>query len=182
LLQPLQHLLYIARPGSGPAGRILLYKSYLLPSEQYDLITLHDLIEHPLDPLNMLRRAVEHLAPAAMLSLWTPNASHIHAGGDPMLFCVDLEHMQYLSQQACNFIAMRLGLRIVHLEATGTPRLEQIGWLSGQISPARLTKLALRHRLHILPGFVTLNGIRRRLFSYPSHHGVYHLFRVFQSQ
>jgi 2-polyprenyl-3-methyl-5-hydroxy-6-metoxy-1,4-benzoquinol methylase len=151
-------------------------------SERYDLITMHDLIEHPLDPRTMLRHAVEHLAPSGMLSLWTPNASRIHAGDDPILFRVDLEHMQYLTPQTCNFVADRLGLRIVHLETTGTPRLEQIRWLSGQLSTARRTTLILRRMLRLFPGFVTLNAIRRRLISRPSDRGAYHLFCVFQSR
>lgn len=147
-------------------------------SDRYDLITLHDLIEHPLHPKSMLRHALQHLAPSGLLSLWTPNASFVATDEDPILFRVDLEHLQYLTVQTCNYIASRFHLEIVHLEATGSPVLEQIERLSGRFSLELRTKMMLRRTFRNLPGFTQLNAFRHRLLSSPQRRGTYHLFCV----
>lgn len=93
---------------------------------QYDVIVLHDLIEHPLAPLQLLRRAVELLRPNGIISLWTPNASAVQNETDPVHFRVDLEHMQYFTFGAMARAAETLGVDIVHMEGIGFPSLRGI--------------------------------------------------------
>lgn len=94
--------------------------------ETYDLLLLLDFVEHPLDIMPLLAKAVSLLNRAGLLTIWTPNASRVWQQEEPVLFRVDLEHMQYFSLQTCNFVANRLGLSLVHLESCGFPDLAGI--------------------------------------------------------
>ena len=144
---------------------------------RYDLITMHDIVEHPLDPIRLLRKAHALLVPQGFLSIWTPNASSASRDREPLLFRVDLEHMQYLSFQTCHYIADLLGMAVVHLGACGLPRLETIRAMSS--AAARKTaKHILRDRLKSLPGFVQLNAWRKDLGSKHNPSGDYHLMCV----
>ncbi len=147
--------------------------------ERYDLITLHDLIEHPLQPLHMLRHALRHLAPGGYLSIWTPNGMHPAADDEPIQFRVDLEHMQYLTVRTAAFLALELDMTIVHLTCTGTPRLTQLASLAGHPSPVQKTRRAIRYLFGNLPGMVRLTRLRRAMRPQPRR-GTYHLFVVLQ--
>ena len=147
---------------------------------KFNLITLHDLVEHPLHPIDLLRRARSLLTPGGILSVWTPNASYAASDEVPILFRVDLEHMQYLSARTCNVLADRLDLDIIHLEHSGHPDLAKITWLSGQSSPSRRARDVFRRVFGSLPGAAALNAFRRRLTPQPTDRGSYHLFCVFR--
>jgi len=144
------------------------------PDQPYDLITFHDLIEHPLDPLSLLKKARSILAPGGLLSIWTPNGSFLLEERDPVQLRVDLEHMQYLSSRTCGVIAQDLGFEIVHLESLGTPRLENVARLSG--SHAGGWKRTVRRAIRHVPGFVAMNALRKKLASSDLRRGRYHLF------
>jgi SAM-dependent methyltransferase len=146
----------------------------------YDVVTLHDLVEHLFDPLKGLRKATSLLGPGGLLSVWTPNASRALNDPQPMLFRVDLEHMQYLSFDSCRFIAGLLGLEIVHLESTGFPRLGRIRQLSGRGSTWSSVKRFARRAGRSVPGFTFLNTVRHRLTSRNERRGAYHLFCIFR--
>ena len=151
------------------------------PASTYDLVTLHDVIEHPLDPLEVLQKARHLLSPAGMLSIWTPNASSFGIEERPTALRVDLEHMQYLTFDTCRHIAKILKMRIVHLAAQGTPKLGSIKNLSdtsGTITPKRV----LRGLLRYFPGFVRLNAWRRRLGQRRTGQGTYHLFCILRDE
>ena len=143
----------------------------------YDLITLHDVVEHPLDPVAVLKKARSLLAPNGLLSIWTPNASSASNDEQTVAFRVDLEHMQYLTFQTCRFVADMLKMTIVHLDAHGFPRLESIRNLSG-MEGKRKPKQVLRSLLKSFPGFVQLNAFRKRFGMKDSQSGSYHLFCV----
>ena len=66
------------------------------PGPRFDIITMNELIEHPLEPMEVLRKATALLKPEGLLSLWTPNGDGGRREQDPVLFRKDLEHMQYL--------------------------------------------------------------------------------------
>lgn len=152
-----------------------------IPSvERFDVITLHDLVEHPLRPLDLLRRARSLMAPGGILSLWTPNASFPAEDSEPTLFRVDLEHMQYMSARTCNVLAQLLDLDILHLECLGHPDLAKIEWLSGRSPRAGRIRSTLRRTLGFLPGAIALNAFRRQLVSEKGMRGSYHLFCIFQ--
>lgn len=146
----------------------------LTPDHPYDLITFHDLIEHPLDPMALLTKARSLLTPGGLLSIWTPNGSFLMEEREPVQLRVDLEHMQYLSCRTCSVIARELGFEIIHLESLGTPRLENIARLSG--SRAGGWKKLVRHAIKNVPGFVALNAMRKKLTAPDSRRGRYHLF------
>lgn len=141
----------------------------------YDVIILHDLVEHPLDPLALLRRAADLLRPGGLLSIWTPNASHVAQQHDPVTFRVDLEHMQYYTYAAVTRLARQLGLDLAHLEGVGFPSLRNIDVLPGQRRDP-LWKKALR----AVPGAGSLVRLRRKKATAEARQrmreGSYHLF------
>ncbi len=146
----------------------------------FDVILMHDLIEHPLRPLDLLRKARTLLAPGGLISVWTPNASRALSEDEPLLFRLDLEHMQYLTVDTCRYIARRLSLDIVHCAETGHPRLERTSVLDGRAAFPRSVKSAFRRALAFLPGVERLTNLRRaKRLSQPST-GSYHLFCVFR--
>jgi SAM-dependent methyltransferase len=145
-----------------------------MPTQPYDLITFHDLIEHPLQPMPLLMKAHSILAPGGVLSIWTPNGSDLMEEPDPIQLRVDLEHMQYPSFRTCRFIAQEVGFDVVHLESLGTPRLENIARLAGSNDGG--WKKTVRRAIRNVPGFVKFNALRKKLASHDVRGGRYHLF------
>ena len=82
----------------------------------YDLVTMYDLVEHPLEPLSLFERAFEALRPGGLLAIDTPNATFARRDAEPELFMVDYEHMQYFSAATVVFVAHQMGWRLMHLE------------------------------------------------------------------
>ncbi|WP_394700746.1 methyltransferase domain-containing protein [uncultured Methanobacterium sp.] len=87
----------------------------------YDIILLNDFIEHPLNPLDELIKAEQLLNKNGILTIWTPNAHFAFEETNPVIFNVDLEHMQYLSFKTCTYLSEILKLDIIHLESLGFP-------------------------------------------------------------
>lgn len=146
----------------------------------YDLITLHDVIEHPLDPMNVLNKAKSLLSPDGLLSIWTPNASFVNRELQPVVFRVDLEHMQYLTSKACHYIADSLNMTIVYLNAHGFPKLESIQRMSE--GKGGTGKQMLRSLVRSFPGFVQVNTLRKRFAQRNAQSGDYHLFCVLKNR
>ena len=146
---------------------------------RFDLITLLDLVEHPLEPMEVLRKSTDLLQPGGFLLIWTPNGDFSRHEESPTTFRVDLEHMQYLTPDACTFIASELKLRVTHLETIGFPALEGIDVPLSMIdAPAN----PLKGLVKSLPGFSAINKFRHRLFSefQDERRGAYHLFCIMQ--
>jgi len=97
------------------AGYIEQFQS----DKKYQLITMLDLIEHPLEPMSLLKLASKILAPGGYLLDWTPNGACNHGEHENMTFRVDLEHMQYLTKESCQHIANTLQFNIAHFETLG---------------------------------------------------------------
>lgn len=93
---------------------------------KFKMIAMLDLLEHPLNPMEMLNQASELLESGGLLMIWTPNGDFASLEENPTTFRVDLEHMQYLSPSTFMFIASKLNLRVVHLETIGFPGLAGI--------------------------------------------------------
>ena len=89
----------------------------------YDLIVLNDVVEHPLAPMKLLHACANLLAPGGVLLIWTPNGAAARGAEAPVTFRVDLEHMQYLTPEACSMMSGVLGLQIAHFETYGFPSL-----------------------------------------------------------
>ncbi len=129
---------------------------------RFDLVLLNDVIEHPLEPMRMLRRAAGLLAPGGLLSIWTPNGEAPDGGSAPVVFRVDLEHMQYFTARSCARIARVLSLDVVHLETLGYP--------GGAASP--------RSKPPTRAARVVRRLLRRKRTKPDPRSGSYHLFCV----
>jgi SAM-dependent methyltransferase len=163
----------------------------LAPGERFDLITMFDVIEHPLRPMAMLREAVARLEPGGVVALWTPNATFVSRENQPVQFRVDLEHMQYLTTRSCNYTAPVLGLAILHLESVGFPDLTDIETLrskdraplSGRAkSLVRAMRGGAKSLVRAMPGFRLLQSARHNLSRRPERQGAYHLFCLFRKE
>jgi 2-polyprenyl-3-methyl-5-hydroxy-6-metoxy-1,4-benzoquinol methylase len=144
--------------------------------QPYDLIALNELVEHPLEPLKLLRGCVDLLAPGGLLPIRTPNGAVARGATDPVTFRVDLEHMQYLTPEACSMMAGVLGLQIAHLETYGYPYLEKID----QPRSPNGRSSAVRWAARSMP--VLARTVRRfREWTAPDERlGAYHLLCVYQ--
>lgn len=149
-------------------------------NDRFNLIIMNDFIEHPLEPLIMLEKASRLLLPEGLLVILTPNGD-IPNKTDPYLpFRLDLEHMQYLTPEACIFIAHQIGLKVIHLETYGFPALDNI---EKPVSKEPGLMREIRKSLKKIPGFELLRKIKRTLSSLPKidqRRGDYHLFCIMQ--
>jgi 2-polyprenyl-3-methyl-5-hydroxy-6-metoxy-1,4-benzoquinol methylase len=161
--------------------------------ETFDVMLMIDLVEHPLDPLAVLKRAKEHLNPGGLLVVRTPNGTSAMLERDPVQFRVDLEHMQYVSNSTCNYVARTVGFDVVHLEDYGYPDLWGMGAPrdaaggpgTGPAGAGAAVAARAKQAIKRLPFFTTVNTIRTRLL--PGHNrderlGRYHLLCVFQNR
>lgn len=153
----------------------------LAPEVLFDLVTLFDVVEHPLRPMDMLQHAVGLLAGDGLLAIWTPNGAAARRDPERVTFRVDLEHLQYLTTDTCEYLAERLGLRIVHLETLGHPAL------SGIDKPLRPERAqgAMR-RLKRSPVYSAAWKWKERLLRTAGHQasdrqGDYHLFCIMRN-
>lgn len=158
-------------------------------SERYDLILLHDLIEHPLRPLDILRRARELLHPGGLMSIWTPNASFAGIDAQPIAFRCDFEHMQYLTFDSCLYLAAQLKMSIVHMESLGfqNPLEFQVDTLLQDRH--RSARRQVLEALAKVPGVMAANRIRHRLSDgwkpcrrCHERNGRHHLFCIFRAR
>jgi 2-polyprenyl-3-methyl-5-hydroxy-6-metoxy-1,4-benzoquinol methylase len=149
----------------------------------YDLIILHDLLEHPLNPMEVLEKARILLKPGGLLGIWTPNGSCASTVGEDLLYRIDLEHMQYLSFKTCAYLSQILGLEVVHLESVGYPDLQRFMNLGRRRPPRETAREKIKTLVKALPGFMRLNAVRKALTALlrPApdiRKGSYHLFCI----
>lgn len=141
----------------------------------YDVIILHDLVEHPLDPLALLQRATDVIRPGGILSIWTPNVSHVTQENEPIAFRVDLEHMQYYTYSSIAALAQKLDLDIVHLEGVGFPSIRNI-----DVLPGSRKEPVWKTLVRSIPGVASLIRLRRKNATAQARQkmreGKYHLF------
>ena len=144
--------------------------------EKYDVILFMDFIEHVLEPFQYLNKAKMLLNPGGIIAIFTPNASFVLQELNPIIFRVDLEHMQYFSNTTCNYLAKKLGLDIVHMENVGYPSLTNL-------TEDRSIKAKLKKVIKGFPGFEDVYRLWKKHFSQDySRTGHYHLFCVFKKR
>ena len=148
----------------------------------FDIICMLDFIEHPPDPFKDLREAASLLAPGGMLAMWTPNAAEAMQQEEPIVFRVDLEHMQYLTPRTCGWMATELGLQTLHVESVGFPGLDRRRRAAA--SATRKYAASVKRTLRRLPGWKMLSRIKVGLLQnrIPDiRSGTYHLFCILKS-
>jgi cyclopropane fatty-acyl-phospholipid synthase-like methyltransferase len=144
--------------------------------EKFDVILFMDLVEHVLEPFQYLNKAKMLLNPGGIIAIFTPNASFALQEQAPILFRVDLEHIQYFSNTTCNYLAKKLGLDIVHLENVGYPSLINL-------TEDRSVKVKLKNVIKGFPGFENVYRFWKKHFCQDfSRTGHYHLFCVFKKR
>jgi 2-polyprenyl-3-methyl-5-hydroxy-6-metoxy-1,4-benzoquinol methylase len=144
--------------------------------EKFDVILFMDLVEHVLEPFEYLKKAKMLLNPGGIIAIFTPNASFALQESAPILFRVDLEHMQYFSNTTCNYLAQKLGLTIVHLENVGYPSLKNL-------TEDQSVKVRIKKVIKGFPGFEDAYRFWKKHFCQDfSRTGHYHLFCVFKKR
>ena len=145
----------------------------------YDLIILHDLVEHPLLPFDILQKCVRLLRDGGLLFFWTPNATFALKEDEPSILRVDLEHMQYMHVRTVQYISERLGLGIVHLENVGFICVTEVEASTKKDSAVFQITRAAKSIIRDLPGFRYAMAVRNVLFPSRSERmGNYHLFAI----
>jgi 2-polyprenyl-3-methyl-5-hydroxy-6-metoxy-1,4-benzoquinol methylase len=149
-----------------------------------DVIVMNDLVEHPIDPLGLLSRAISLLGRGSRLMIWTPNGGA--AGEDGKMaaswvgFRVDLEHLQYFSARTIEVLADRWGLYVDHLETTGYSKLSSIDTLSFNRKAGYIGSMAIAAKslfASLAPWIPSTMQIIRE-WRRPRVRGSYHLFAV----
>lgn len=150
-------------------------------SSRFDLIIMNDVIEHPLNPGAIFERAVELLSPGGLISILSPNGSFLGREEQPVALRVDLEHMQYLSFEACQFLASQNRVRITHLESFGFPGIVGIDGPPTKRSCRNVIRLWIRSKFKTLLG-KKVCGRLGRTFAHitPERLGCYQLFCIFR--
>lgn len=165
------------------------YLENLKSNTSYQLISLLDLVEHPLAPLDLIKKAMEHLASDGYLLIWTPNGRPNHEGLDNLTFRVDLEHMQYLTEASCRFIANALKLNLIHLETLGIHEafypLNDSQNFNVTFAKKNLIKSYLKKIVKNIPGWYLIFGPLLRILKTTRVHPEpinmnYHLLCIFQ--
>lgn len=144
----------------------------------YDLIVLNDIVEHPLEPAKLLQGCANLLVPGGLMLIWTPNGGAARGIAAPVTFRVDLEHMQYLTPEACARMAGVLGLQIAHFETYGFPSVENIDRPRSRNGGGSFVKRAAKS----VPGLAKTVRLIREWRSRPTDErlGAYHLFCIYQ--
>jgi SAM-dependent methyltransferase len=158
----------------------------------FDIVTMFEFIEHPVDPLRSLEAAVSKLARGGLLVIVTPNGTAGDKGTFPLHkdwpgFRVDLEHMQYLHVDTVDYLAHKLHCRILHCEQVGFRPLDDFSEDQGETPFISLH--ALRLFIKGIPGvrkavyaFRDLQMRRRAAAIPPLDAGIYHLFAILQKK
>lgn len=153
---------------------VLLGRIEDLPEQNFDVIILNDVLEHPLDPAGLFTSCTTRLADGGHIAIWTPNGDSRFPGR--VQFRVDLEHMQYFTVRSIAALAARNALDIVHLETLGVPAI-------GAFEPTPRTVGAIASRIR--RGLVsrarrTVQCLRPTELSWgsPERDGDYSLFTI----
>jgi len=151
---------------------------------RFNLIIFDDLIEHPLHPMSLIKKASDILEDKGLLMIWTPNGKTSINEIYPTTFRVDLEHMQYLTPESCEFIANEVNLKIIHLETLGFPHLKG---LEKPLKTNHNFKINLKKTIKLIPGAIGLYKLLKKFRQQtPSiivdeeNKGDYHLFCIMQ--
>jgi 2-polyprenyl-3-methyl-5-hydroxy-6-metoxy-1,4-benzoquinol methylase len=150
--------------------------------DKFDLITLNDVIEHPLAPNVLIEKLVSLLSKTGKILIWTPNGDAVKTDKAKITLRVDLEHMQYLTSGSIRELCIRNGLEIIHYSQQGFP--SESNFLGHKKSNNFKTKVktagvAIAKALKIEGGLrLFLSFFLAPKFKNSSLSGDYHLFAI----
>ncbi len=120
------------------------------PSLDFDLITISDVIEHPLDPTSLLLECAKRLKPSGLIMIWTPNADHARVDPEGVMFRIHLEHMQYFSEASLKTLCHKAALTVLHTEVHGHPYLGTIHQITGKRQRFQRIRLLLHMSINLI--------------------------------
>jgi len=87
---------------------------------KFDVIVLFEVIEHLLDPMEFLRKALTLLNPNGILMFTTPNAQSLEVQWmKERTTTIDIEHITLLSPASVTHLALRNALQVKTIETNG---------------------------------------------------------------
>lgn len=157
----------------------------------FDVITMFEFAEHPIEPFKAIRSAVNKLKAGGFMVIVTPNAT---AGERWWLtrerewvgFRVDLEHLQYLHVDTIDYLCHTLNCRQVHLEQLGhralddiktVPQVVKIPETGNQIKKTIKNLPGVRSAIYALRNF---QANMQKISQTATNPGEYHLFSILQ--
>ncbi|OQW88994.1 MAG: hypothetical protein BWK78_07910 [Thiotrichaceae bacterium IS1] len=144
-------------------------------SERFDVILLGDLIEHLINPSELLSRAISLLNQGGLLAIITPNGATADIDdSDLVIFRVDLEHLQYLTPETIHFLAEKFQVNVIHFQEYGYPNLFEI-----DKKPADMW---MTRTIATIPGFSVANKFRQWITYCFRKTGRYHLFSILKKE
>jgi 2-polyprenyl-3-methyl-5-hydroxy-6-metoxy-1,4-benzoquinol methylase len=166
-------------------------EDFQVSNNYFDIVTMFEFIEHPLNPLIALRSTLDKMKRGGLLAIVTPNGTAGEkwnsSGLDEWIgFRVDLEHMQYLHARTIDYIAHSLDCCVVHLEQFGFRALGDITATSHNKAKSNVFSFLrsyLKHVPGVRPLVYRIRDLQGKLrdTNRPSRDiGVYHLFVILQ--
>ena len=89
--------------------------------KKYNLIVLNDVIEHIINPDQLVSILCGLLSENGKILIWTPNGDAIGSDPQKITLRVDLEHMQYLTSRTVKEICFQNELTVYHYQQLGFP-------------------------------------------------------------
>ncbi|OGU59431.1 MAG: hypothetical protein A2X64_00775 [Ignavibacteria bacterium GWF2_33_9] len=156
--------------------------SFLNFNNFFDLVSMNDIIEHPLEPMILMENVVKMTKKGGLISVWTPNGSCGVNRHDNLTYRVDLEHMQYFTKDTFKYVAEKFNLEILQIIPSGKPILFGI---ENKITDWDRFKYASKNLIKYVPGFfpvysVLKNGKNKKIDSFRA--GDYNLFCIFRKK
>lgn len=146
--------------------------------EEFDLIILNDIVEHPLNPIDLLKSSLKMLKTGGIISIWTPNGKYGDNMNNHLTFRVDLEHMQYFTTETFKLLSNKYNLKILFLQEIGFPSL--FGIDSTSTLKDRLF-VNLKKILSLIPGYYQFKDLlKKNIYKESEDSGNYSIFCVLQ--
>lgn len=164
-----------------------------LPShyKEFDVITMFEFVEHPVEPLTILQNAVNRLKTGGFIVIVTPNGTagerwwldrEYEWGG----FRADLEHLQYLHVETIDYLCHKLNCRLMHLDQLGhrsvdMPKQPQAA-TPAMYNKARKMIKGLPFVRNMIYGLRNFQANMHKISNNPADTGDYHLFAILQKK
>lgn len=146
--------------------------------EEFDLIILNDIIEHPLNPVELLNSSLKMLKTGGIISIWTPNGKYGDNMNNHLTYRVDLEHMQYFTIDTFKLLSNKYNLKILFLQEIGFPSL--FGIDSTSTLKDRLF-INIKKILSLIPGYYQFKDLlKKSIHKENEETGNYSIFCVLQ--